>query len=138
MKCSERQGDGFVRMQTVGDTCGIDHRVCYTCSLTLETANEKYKDVARITKAGWDFNVFNSTGYLHSSWTSLKDAIAACRDLDNAEPADRESDMHPTCAALWGQYKWFHDYLVMYGASEGHLRWLERELNLSLKGDAED
>lgn len=45
---------------------------------------------------------------------------------------------HPTCAALWGQYKWFYGYLAMYGASEGHLRWLERELETALRGDGED
>lgn len=63
--------------------------------MTLEQANLKYKDVARITLITGDlgrvmFFVAQSEGYHHATYDDLEDAIEACRYLDNAEPADRQ------------------------------------------------
>lgn len=43
--------------------------------------------------------------------------------------------MHPTCEALWAQLRRLHGAMLNTAA---HERRLERELDLSLKGDAED
>lgn len=59
--------------------------------LTLEAANLKYRGVARIeTDQVGMYHVFRSDGWLHDTLDNLEDAIEACRDLDNAEPADRQ------------------------------------------------
>lgn len=70
-------------------------RLLQPTPLTLEQANEKYRGVARIepSPVARAFNVWrccNDGSYLYTTCDTLEDAIAACRDLDNAEPVDVE------------------------------------------------
>lgn len=63
--------------------------------MTLKQANEKYKHVARIeTDSVGMYHVFavyeDGTSWIHDTLDNLEDAIEACRDIDNAEPADRQ------------------------------------------------
>lgn len=60
--------------------------------MTLEQANLKYKDVARIERnENGLYYVYDADGYLHEALNyDLEDAIEACKWLDNAEPAERQ------------------------------------------------
>lgn len=59
--------------------------------LTLEQANLKYKGVASIVcNIHGLYYVYDEHGVLCDTCEDLQDAIQTCRDIDNAEPADRQ------------------------------------------------